>query len=113
MSTAAFLSDLATNFRLAVVVMNQMTTKFGSSNPENTKSTFDTQLIPALGESWSHSTTTRLLLSWTTVGARECRLVKSPHKPAGVALFSVTADGIRDYCPINKSEASKRPRVQL
>jgi len=77
----------------------------------------DARLIPALGESWAHSTTTRLLLACCddeqpTTGVygrcdgesgvkeirRVCRLVKSPHKAAGIAYFSITEFGVRDCC---------------
>jgi RAD51-like protein 2 len=102
---------------LAIFVINQMTTKIGiAEDSDQTKGTSRSRLIPALGESWAHSTTSRLILSYSKVhpGARECRLVKSPHKPTGVAMFNVTTDGIRDYLPIGKSdiESNKRPRAQ-
>lgn len=94
-----------------------MTTKIGiSDDSDQAIGASRSRLIPALGESWAHSTTSRLILSYSKVhaGARECRLVKSPHKPTGVAMFSVTADGIRDYLPFGKSEigGNKRPRPQ-
>ncbi len=94
-----------------------MTTKLGNSDQDNSMVASRSRLIPALGESWAHSTTSRLILSYSKahVGARECRLVKSPHKPTGVAFYNVTADGIRDYSPIHTSvpeASSKRPRVQ-
>ena len=65
------------------------------------------RLIPALGESWAHSTTTRLLLMTddTAVGksrnqqCRICKLVKSPHRPAGTAAFTITEFGIRGAIP--------------
>ena len=65
-------------------------------------SSSSSRLTPALGESWSHSTTTRLLLTQVTDGEssggdlRRCRLVKCPHKAAGVADFQVNEYGIRD-----------------
>ncbi len=62
----------------------------------------DWKLIPALGESWAHATTTRLLLMndehrhGQNHQRRICKLCKSPHKPSGRALFSITQFGIRD-----------------
>ena len=76
------------------------------------------KLIPALGASFAHSTTTRLLLMQdfteyivkdqdTSLGVgggggvkipkRICKLIKSPHKPAAIAYYSVTDCGIRDW----------------
>lgn len=71
-------------------------------------------LVPALGESWAHAMTTRLWLSFVSDSnpqrsrisggggsgsgggkRRLCRLVKSPHKPEGTAVFTITKYGIR------------------
>ena len=75
---STILSDIANAFEVAVVVINHMTTrveKYASflnshnSNKINTVQTSmdistenGTKLIPALGESWAHSTTTRIIL---------------------------------------------------
>lgn len=111
--TASFLADIASK-NIAVVVVNQMTTKvIGSSASSETKNSadFSTSLIPALGESWAHAVTTRLLLSTDTSTSecisnrsvrhqrRICTLVKSPHKPSGTASFSITEFGIRGGIP--------------
>ncbi|KAG7355660.1 DNA repair and recombination protein radA [Nitzschia inconspicua] len=121
---AAYLGDLASHYNLAVVAINQMTTKIvqtkggSSSSSSNTLSTN----VPALGESWAHATTTRLLLKMkeflvaeTTTTPdddhtprkedtyppqlrqdRTCTLVKSPNRPPGTVPFRITKDGIRD-----------------
>ena len=63
--------------------------------------------VPALGESWAHATTSRILLSFskeneqgngaeTNKSKRICKLVKSPHKAAGKASFGIYENGIRD-----------------
>lgn len=135
-TTAAFLSDVATKFDVAVVAINQMTTKMGANHNNNnggTNSTSghgnsmestdrDSRLVPALGEAWAHATTTRLLLSYggeQHASTRRCTLVKSPHKAAGTALYQVTEAGIRDVHPSMLSntqhsaeEISKRQRRQ-
>ena len=84
-------------------------------------------MVPALGESWAHSITTRLMVDHYrhfhdtgesgAVNAhgmdevRTCTLVKSPHKPNGTALFMITDKGIRGVPPHSlQSRASKRPR---
>ena len=58
-------------------------------------------LVPALGESWGHAPTHRLLLhaSDGEHQGRRTRLAtifKSPSRPEQSASFQVTAEGIRD-----------------
>jgi RecA/RadA recombinase len=73
---AAHLGDLASKHDLAVVVINQMTTKVNNNYNNNNNShqssfssssiplsSSSTVMVPALGESWAHATATRLLLS--------------------------------------------------
>lgn len=106
-SLAGFLSDLARDHDLAVVCINQMTTKLN-----NQKST--TSLIPALGESWAHAVTTRLLLKQQqqyshqeSSDLRTCTLIKSPHRPAGTAQFRVLQQGIRGLQSSRKDHGGK------
>ncbi|XP_018012242.1 DNA repair protein RAD51 homolog 3 [Hyalella azteca] len=51
-------------------------------------------LTPALGESWGHCATIRLLLRWQH-GRRNATLLKSPHKATASCSYAVTAAGIR------------------
>ncbi len=108
---AAYLGDLAQQHNLAVVVINQMTTKMSNGNS-------GTSVVPALGESWAHSTATRLLLSKeerltmkesptiddnddetmrrrVRSDLRTCSLIKSAHKPNGRANYRILEEGIR------------------
>jgi len=109
---AAYLGDLARRHNLAVVVINQMTTKIGSGSS-------GTSVVPALGESWAHATATRLLLSKqerftmeeyptnnnddddesmrrrVRSDLRTCSLIKSAHKPNGRANYQIFEEGIR------------------
>ena len=104
---AAFLADLASQFDVAVVLVNQMTTKVGDNDTS--------KLVPALGESWGHAMTTRILLSQVgdDSSIRRCTLVKSPHKAAGTALYEIRECGIRDApsATIAAAESAKRPRT--
>lgn len=88
---ASLLSDMATRYNLAVVVVNQMTTKINGDS---------SRVVPALGESWAHAVTTRLVIEQQQQHYQEsirlCRLVKSPHKPCSVSYFDVREIGIRD-----------------
>ncbi|XP_012868650.1 PREDICTED: DNA repair protein RAD51 homolog 3 isoform X2 [Dipodomys ordii] len=47
--------SLANNYRLAVILTNQMTTKIDKNQA---------LLVPALGESWGHAATIRLIFHW-------------------------------------------------
>lgn len=124
---AAFLIDLASEFDLAVVAMNHLTTRIEKDGNSIAGGT-TTKLVPALGESWAHSVTSRLMIdhyrnqmhtSDSSSGmdeVRTCTLVKSPHKAPGTALFKITDKGIRGVSPQSlqshqQSQAAKRARV--
>ena len=107
------LTQLALQYNLAVVVVNQMTTK-------------GDLLVPALGESWAHAVTTRLLLSSDIGGGgvstqphqqqqptRTCRLTKSPRLPSGAANFQIVEAGVRgmEYKVNNHNNENKRART--
>ncbi|XP_067866790.1 DNA repair protein RAD51 homolog 3 isoform X2 [Heterodontus francisci] len=49
------LIGMANDYSVAVVLTNQMTTRFGQ---------VQSSLVPALGESWGHAATIRLILRW-------------------------------------------------
>ncbi|XP_076051168.1 DNA repair protein RAD51 homolog 3-like isoform X2 [Oratosquilla oratoria] len=83
------LVQLAVKHDLAVVLTNQMTTRFddeGGGMP---------QLVPALGETWGHCPTVRLVLHWHHK-RRAAQLLKAPHRPNATAFFQITHSGIRD-----------------
>ncbi|CAM9382749.1 unnamed protein product, partial [Ectocarpus fasciculatus] len=84
---AQSLNELAFRHGLAVVVMNHVTTRVDHDSRTS-------QLVPALGEHWSHCVTNRLFLRWEG-GDRVATLTKSPTHPPGQAVFLVTADGVR------------------
>ncbi|XP_072985889.1 DNA repair protein RAD51 homolog 3 isoform X1 [Typha latifolia] len=90
------LMKLAKTHNLAVVLLNQVTTKF-------TEGSF--QLTLALGDSWSHSCTNRVILYWNG-NDRYAYIDKSPSLPSASAPFSVTGKGIR-----NATSHCKRVRM--
>eukprot|EP00949_MAST-11_sp_MAST-11-sp1_P002849 g2849.t1 len=65
------LNRLANERGVAILIVNQVTTKFSSQNGI---------LVPALGESWSHAATNRVELFWKG-HMRMARLSKSPSMP--------------------------------
>lgn len=91
-SMALKLMKLAQKFNLAVVVLNQVTTKYVNGSY---------QLTLALGDSWSHASTNRLILYWND-NERCAYIDKSPSLPSASASYSVTAKGIRNATSISK-----------
>jgi len=79
------LTTVARDRAVAVVLINQMTTNYNNG---------ETSLIAALGESWSHAATNRILLSWEE-GFRCASLQKSPYRPFGSVRYTVSQAGIR------------------
>lgn len=124
---AAFLQELASEFDLAVVALNHLTNKM---DKDRTGANGGMKLVPALGESWAHSVTSRLMVDFynrhvpnnngglNSPGdgvmdeVRTCSLIKSPHKPNGTALFTITDKGIRGLpSQFIEAEAAKRARL--
>ncbi|KAJ4844938.1 DNA repair protein rad51c [Turnera subulata] len=95
-SMALKLMQLAKKFSLAVVLLNQVTTKY-------TEGSF--QLSLALGDSWSHSCTNRVILYWNG-NERYAYIDKSPSLRSASAPFSVTGRGIR-----NSDSSCKRSKL--
>lgn len=80
---------MACENQLAVVFMNQMTTRVKTSQFEQS------HLIPALGESWGHASTIRIVLYWEE-NQRFANLYKSPSRQEMTVPFQITGDGVRD-----------------
>ncbi|CAL4171815.1 unnamed protein product [Meganyctiphanes norvegica] len=93
------LIQLATKHNLAVIVTNQMTTRFQGSG--------ESQLVAALGETWAHCPTIRLTLHWVNT-CRCATLTKAPHRANDSINFQVTAAGIRDLIDITAMTAASR-----
>eukprot|EP00742_Colponemidia_sp_Colp-10_P011549 GILJ01012843.1.p1 GENE.GILJ01012843.1~~GILJ01012843.1.p1 ORF type:complete len:384 (+),score=30.15 GILJ01012843.1:54-1154(+) len=86
----------------AIVLINQMTTKIDGAgsmrhtDPLTSEATNGSSyLIPALGESWSHACTNRVILYWKQA-QRMAHLYKSPSLPPDTVQYQVTSGGIRD-----------------
>eukprot|EP00047_Mylnosiga_fluctuans_P019109 m.78774 g.78774 ORF g.78774 m.78774 type:complete len:353 (+) comp7981_c0_seq4:114-1172(+) len=98
---AQTLTQLARQHNLAVVLMNQMTTKIGTESRR-------TQLVPALGESWGHACTIRVVFSWQQ-SQRCATLFKSPSAREQTINYDITSAGVRD---IWAGAADKRARTE-
>ena len=92
------LMALAGERQLAVVMMNQVTTKvLGKSQ---------SRLVPALGDSWAHAATMRIILYWKD-RVRHAFVYKSPSLPAAAATYAVTSEGIRSAAKSDATGAQK------
>ncbi|CAL8318953.1 unnamed protein product [Merluccius merluccius] len=80
------LIQIASQHSVAVVWTNQMTYQVCSSQ---------WKLVPALGESWGHSATQRLLLHWSGTH-RLASVFKSPNNMESSVSYSITQQGFRD-----------------
>ena len=84
------LMELAQRFGLAVVLTNQMTVRPSVRDPEGRM-----QQVPALGDSWAHIPTIRLMLQWSGP-VRTARLAKSPTHIERVVSYEITDRGVSD-----------------
>lgn len=99
-SVAQQLITMATRHSIAVALTNQMTTRLRGGQ---------SQLVPALGESWGHTPTIRLLLHWA--GPRRLAAIfKSPGHMDTTIQYQITSDGFRD-ADESEQPQSKRPRT--
>ncbi|XP_060059823.1 DNA repair protein RAD51 homolog 3 [Erinaceus europaeus] len=99
--------SLANNHRLAVILTNQMTTKIDKNQAS---------LVPALGESWGHAATIRLIFHWDQK-QRLATLYKSPSQKESTVQFQITPQGFRDVvvaasCSL-QTEVSMNSRKRL
>ncbi|XP_061643844.1 DNA repair protein RAD51 homolog 3 [Phyllopteryx taeniolatus] len=94
------LISMATKHDMAVVLSNQMTTRLQGGQ---------SQLVPALGESWGHAPTLRILLRWAG-SQRQATIFKSPDNKEATVNYQITTDGFRDDEGTEQPQ-SKRPRT--
>uniref|UniRef100_A0A7S3DKA6 DNA repair protein RAD51 homolog 3 n=1 Tax=Palpitomonas bilix TaxID=652834 RepID=A0A7S3DKA6_9EUKA len=84
-SAAADLQSVAKKHNVAVVAINQVTTKVEDDS---------SSIVPALGEAWAHACTTRIFLYFKD-SFRVAHLFKSPSLPEETCLYRVGVEGIR------------------
>lgn len=88
-----------------VVLMNQVTTKLGERGGGGAAEVA-ARLVPALGDSWAHAATSRVILHWQE-DRRHAFIYKSPTQPAQSAEYRVSRDGVRG---VEKRGGGKRAR---
>ncbi|XP_044142358.1 DNA repair protein RAD51 homolog 3-like isoform X3 [Bufo gargarizans] len=88
-----------------VVITNQMTTRIGSS---------ESLLVPALGESWGHAATNRIILHWEGL-QRFAALNKASNQKDVTVQFQITHKGFRDVQAVepNSAKSEINPRKRL
>ncbi|XP_060569558.1 DNA repair protein RAD51 homolog 3-like [Ruditapes philippinarum] len=94
----------AREYKIAVVVTNQMTTRVHQGTDKGS------HLVPCLGESWGHACTTRVILEFVR-DTRLAWLYKSPSQPQAKIPFQITKDGIRDIVDDYKQEQNVQTDV--
>ena len=84
----------------AVVLINQVTTKFGGERGTLGSKNTSSFLAPALGDTWAHACTSRVMLYWLD-GQRFAKLYKSPSRKTDTVPYCVVAEGVilvQSYC---------------
>lgn len=83
------LRRIAQIYQVAIVVTNQMTTKVKTSGGGGSL------MVPAMGESWGHCCTHRIILLWHN--KKRCAwLCKSSTRQDGLAAYEIAESGLRD-----------------
>ena len=93
------LTQLASKYEFAIVIMNQVTAKIDFSSAGQ-----KSQLIPALGDNWSHACSTRVMLTYANE-QRCAKLVKSSFLKEASAEFEISQIGIRKVSNKRKAQA--------
>lgn len=93
---------MASDFKVAVVLTNQMTTKIMAREG-------DSHQIPALGDTWAHVPASRLLLSADCYGNRVASLLKASDWTERSCSFQITDDGVRDVFHSSTQERQRQP----
>ncbi|KAF9430778.1 DNA repair protein rad51c [Podila epigama] len=89
------LTALATAFNVAVVVMNQMTTKIESNPDTRLDRDADPRIQPAMGDAWAAVCTNRIRLN-NNHGQRTATVFKSPISAEITVPFQITTTGFKD-----------------
>uniref|UniRef100_A0A8C9UYM9 DNA repair protein RAD51 homolog 2 n=1 Tax=Scleropages formosus TaxID=113540 RepID=A0A8C9UYM9_SCLFO len=103
---AAMLKCLAQEFSIPVLLTNQITTHLGERPSVSSKwNSLEGFVLPgdgdsgyvtaALGNTWSHTVNTRLILQYLDSCQRQIIVAKSPVAPFAVFNYSVQRDGIQ------------------
>ncbi|XP_071370945.1 DNA repair protein RAD51 homolog 2 isoform X1 [Centroberyx affinis] len=91
---AATLKYLAHEFRIPVVLTNQITTHVGDRGSVPSGEVDSGFVTAALGNTWSHSVNTRLIVQYVDEHQRQILIAKSPVAPFAVLNYIIQKQGI-------------------
>lgn len=112
---AAVLKYLSQEFCIPVVLTNQITTHVGEKlhcpQWNQTDASFEEDsgfVTAALGNTWSHSVNTRLIVQYEDSERRQIVIAKSPVAPFAVLSYTIQKEGIRLEENMNPESFSNR-----
>ncbi|KAJ3606298.1 hypothetical protein NHX12_025819 [Muraenolepis orangiensis] len=92
---ASVLKYLAHRFNIPVVLTNQITTHLGNTGSEAPGQADSGFVTAALGNTWSHTVNTRLIVQYGDGRQRQIVIAKSPVAPYAVLNYTIQQEGIR------------------
>lgn len=91
---ASTLKYLAHQFNIPVVLTNQITTHFGHGGSDTPGEEGSGLVTAALGNTWSHTVNTRLIVQYVDARQRQIVIAKSPVAPYAVLNYTIQKEGI-------------------
>ncbi|XP_018558914.1 DNA repair protein RAD51 homolog 2 isoform X3 [Lates calcarifer] len=91
---ATTLKYLAHQFNIPVVLTNQITTHVGDQGSAVSAEVDSSFVTAALGNTWSHSVNTRLIVQYVDAHQRQILIAKSPVAPFAVLNYTIQKQGI-------------------
>ncbi|CAL8317158.1 unnamed protein product [Boreogadus saida] len=91
---ASTLKYLAHQFNIPVVLTNQITTYLGNGGGGVPGEGDSGYVIAALGNTWSHTVNTRLIVQYVDARQRQIVIAKSPVAPYAVLNYTIQKEGI-------------------
>ncbi|KAM6954559.1 DNA repair protein RAD51 homolog 2 [Aplochiton taeniatus] len=91
---AATLKYLAQEFRIPVLLTNQITTHVGDRGSIPSGQGDSVYVTAALGNTWSHSVNTRLIVQYVDARQRQIVIAKSPVAPFAALNYTVEKEGL-------------------
>ncbi|XP_014783611.1 DNA repair protein RAD51 homolog 2 [Octopus bimaculoides] len=93
--TAALLKNISESFQIPVVVTNQITTRLATTSRDfQTCNAGNAYATVALGNTWSHSVNTRLIIEYVDSVLRQVMVAKSPIAPFTSFYYTIQSAGI-------------------
>ncbi|GAB1600694.1 DNA repair protein RAD51 homolog 2-like [Argonauta hians] len=93
--TAAILKDISESFQIPVIITNQITTKMATPQTD-IRAGFPNGMYTtvALGNTWSHSVNTRLIVEYVDSVLKQVMVAKSPIAPFTSFYYTIQPEGI-------------------